>query len=105
MEVRRNQIPELVKAQINSIDIDAQVVLFGSRARGDFNQDSDWDFLILLNQEIDVDTEDLIRNKLYDIELKTEEVITSIIEEKEEWEKFEETLIYKNIMKEGLTIN
>jgi len=30
-----------------------RVMLFGSRARGDFNQDSDYDLLIVLNQKPD----------------------------------------------------
>ncbi len=29
---------------------DAHLLLYGSRARGDFREDSDWDLLILLNR-------------------------------------------------------
>ncbi|KJJ85158.1 Nucleotidyltransferase domain protein [Candidatus Omnitrophus magneticus] len=29
-----------------------KIFLFGSRARGDFREDSDWDFMVLLNEEI-----------------------------------------------------
>ena len=30
---------------------DSRLVLFGSRARGDYRPESDWDLLILLNQD------------------------------------------------------
>ena len=29
-----------------------KIIIFGSRARGDFNKDSDWDFLVIANKEI-----------------------------------------------------
>jgi predicted nucleotidyltransferase len=40
-----------VKSAINSVDPQAKVILFGSRARGDEKQSSDWDFLILASKE------------------------------------------------------
>jgi len=30
-----------------------EVILFGSRARGDFRKDSDWDLLIITNRDLD----------------------------------------------------
>jgi len=30
-----------------------KIILFGSRARGDFREDSDWDFYVIVNKEID----------------------------------------------------
>ncbi len=95
---------DLVKAEIEQIDKGAEVILFGSRARGNYDADSDWDFLILLSYPVDFDVEGLIRNKLYEIELETGEIITSIIEEKSIWEKYERTLIYKNIKEEGIVV-
>jgi predicted nucleotidyltransferase len=29
-----------------------KIIIFGSRARGDFNKDSDWDFLVIADKEI-----------------------------------------------------
>lgn len=40
-------IATLVKNQLLLVDGTASVILFGSRARGDAANDSDWDFLIL----------------------------------------------------------
>lgn len=94
-------IPDRVKEAVLEVDKAAEIILFGSRARGDYGADSDWDFLILLNGPITSVMEELIRNRIYDIELASEDVITSIIEQKSEWEKYSETLFYKNIEEQG----
>ncbi|MEM6697517.1 MAG: nucleotidyltransferase domain-containing protein [Bacteroidota bacterium] len=80
----QKQIPILVKQTVNSLDAHANVILFGSRARGDFNTESDWDFLILSPQEMTIQYRDSIRNSLYSIELEHDEVISSVIENQEE---------------------
>jgi len=43
-------IVDSVKKEVNKIFLNNEVILFGSRARGDFRKDSDWDFLILLKK-------------------------------------------------------
>jgi len=101
METMAKEIPDQVKKAVRQIDKDAAIILFGSRARGDSNSNSDWDFLILLNNPVTSELEKIIRNKIYDIELKTDEVITAIIEQKTEWEKYQEALLYKNIAEQG----
>ncbi|MDX1940294.1 MAG: nucleotidyltransferase domain-containing protein [Saprospiraceae bacterium] len=98
-------IPERIKAQIRAIDSKAKVVLFGSRARGDARAESDWDFLVLVSKSLDEALERLIRNKLYEIELQTGEVIAAVIEEKDKWQDFEITAFYKNVEKEGIAID
>ena len=98
------KIPEVVKKEIGRIDKESEVILFGSRARGDYSIESDWDFLILLNSSITNELEKTVRNKLYEIELETGEIITSIIEEKTEWEKYGQTRIYRNIEEQGILV-
>ncbi len=34
----------------------SKILLFGSRARGDFREESDWDFLIVLKNHVDAKT-------------------------------------------------
>lgn len=98
-------IPEMVKGVVDSIDNRAKVILFGSRARGDYRRDSDWDFLIIMPYKVSDTLEDRIRNLLYEVELETDEVITSIVENEQNWKAMKETPFYKNINKEGLEIH
>lgn len=95
------KIPELVKKEVKTLDAKAEIILFGSRARGDWRKDSDWDFLILLDEEISESLKREIRDRLYEVELETDEVISTIIENKKDWLRYEITPLYKNIEKEG----
>ena len=53
-------IPITVKETIKKIDPEARGILFGSRARGDFRTDSDWDFTILTKKRASRQLQDKI---------------------------------------------
>lgn len=97
-------IPAKVKQAIRQIDPHAQLILFGSYARGDARPDSDWDFLILLQKSFNEAIEDTIRNRLYDLELQTGQVISAVIEHQQQWRHLEVTPLYKNIQNEGIML-
>ena len=63
----------LIKQAIGRIDSNAQIILYGSRARGTERADSDWDILILTDYPMDIAKERVFRNTLYDLELETGE--------------------------------
>ena len=65
----------------------------------------DWDFLILLPYKTTPAEKRKICDLLYDIELETDQVITSIIEEMQLWEAYQETTFFKNVKKEGVEVN
>ena len=76
---------ERVQKEIRSIVPEAEIILYGSRARGDAGQVSDWDFLVLVDQPVDRSLTEKIRNHLYDLELETDTIVSSIIRSREEW--------------------
>lgn len=99
-------IVKAVKKEVDKIAMDNEIILFGSRARGDFKQDSDWDFLILLNDnESNLEKKEYIKDKLYDIELELEQVVSSIIYSKTEWEQRAIMPIYEIIKQEGIKLS
>lgn len=95
-------IPALVKKEVKAIDPQSEVILFGSRARGQDQPSSDWDFLILLNLPLTKKLKDQILEKLYDLELNTDTVISSIIHTKSDWKNRAVTPIYQIIASEGV---
>jgi len=47
----RDKLIASVKEAVYEISPNADIILFGSRSRGDYTEESDWDFLILIDQE------------------------------------------------------
>ena len=99
---------ELVKRKIKDAiikqDSTAQVILFGSRARGSETIDSDWDILVLLDKpSVTFKDEQLIRHKLYDIELEAEEPISTFVYSLGDWNtRHSVTPLYKNVQTDGV---
>jgi len=62
---KKTEILKQIKAYTRSIEPQSEVVLFGSRARHEANEESDWDILILTPYPVDLKTEQKFRHKLY----------------------------------------
>ncbi len=60
----RSPLIEQVKQAILEIEPRAEIVLYGSRSRGDFGEESDWDFLVLVEGTVDDERIDNIRHRL-----------------------------------------
>lgn len=95
-----------IKTCIVAMDSSAEVILYGSRTRGDAREDSDWNILILLNREnILFDFEIELMNALYAIEIEKDIVITPLIYSKKDWnEDRAMTPLFENIQKEGILV-
>jgi predicted nucleotidyltransferase len=100
----KRQIINTVKSLVYSVDQDAKVILFGSRARGDNKNDSDWDFLILTSLPANQENKNKFRDKLFDAEVELEQAFSTIIHNKIRWEDFELTPLYRNIRSEGIEL-
>lgn len=99
-------VTQKVKAVAQQFDPNAEVILFGSRARGDYRKDSDWDFLILTDLPVDKDYKiiDTIRHNIYEAELEIDACVSSLIENKINWQRQRITDIYLNIADDGVSI-
>lgn len=105
MKSKTQYISQLIRHYINAIDPKAEVILYGSRARGDERPDSDWDILVLTDYSIDFETERRFRDKLYDLELDTGEPLSVFIYSKNDWQtKQRITPFYENVTLEGVRI-
>jgi predicted nucleotidyltransferase len=95
-----------VKQLVHEIEPDAEIILYGSRARGDASPDSDWDFLILVNGPVDADRTDRIRHTLYELEWDMGEVLSSIVRDRTEWQTplYQATSLYQAVQAEGVTL-
>ena len=83
-----------------------KIILFGSRARGDYREDSDWDVLIVTERKLDKKTEDD-----FWLETKSELVFSGIIPEiiiasRDEVERYRNLwgFVYHHALTEGVTL-
>ena len=95
-----------VKKCVLDIEPSAEVFLFGSRARNDFTEFSDWDFLVLVDGEVTTARADRVRHSLYEIEWDTGEVISTIIKSRQLWNDpdYRTVPLHKSVEREGIQL-
>lgn len=105
MKKSREEILKVIKLSLSALAPDAKVILFGSRARGDANSDSDWDILIILDKlKVEPNDFNSISYPLFELGLQEGEHFSVKLYSKSEWLKRSFTLFYKNVEKEGILI-
>lgn len=104
MDRKEQNIRNLIRERIKKKNPDADVILFGSHARGNVREESDWDILILLDEpNVTRKVERDYRDQLFDLELEVGEPFSVFVYSKSDWEqKFRVTPLYQNVQKEGV---
>jgi len=92
-----NEFIERLKAQFS--EKIEKIVLFGSYARGDYDEESDIDVLIVGELSLN-DILDLI----FEIMLKYGVLINAITESKEEFERLREASFHRLLLSEGVVL-
>lgn len=82
------------------------VLLFGSRARGDNSEDSDWDLLVLLDRDGNSSWQDYneIGYPLNELFWRNNQDVNTIIQTRSEWNRKSFTPFYKNVMKDAIPL-
>ncbi|RLE11802.1 hypothetical protein DRJ04_07350 [Candidatus Aerophobetes bacterium] len=85
---------------------DAEIILYGSKVRGDADEESDIDVLVLLREKVNTSIEEEIFNLSYNIELEYDVVFGILVHEKDFWssELAHAMPLHWNIDKEGIPI-
>ncbi len=83
-ENEANALNELKKRLLGKYP-DIEIILYGSKARGDHEKFSDIDLLVLINSQVTRNLKEEITEIIYDIELMYDVVFGTIIENKDYW--------------------
>jgi uncharacterized protein len=104
--MNREELLDQVKRAVRSIEPDAEIILYGSRSRGEFVSESDWDFLILVSGHLDDKRVDAIRHRLYEVEWESGEVISSIVRNRVEWHSdlYQSIPFHRRVEQEGIRL-
>ena len=105
MSSKDSEIVKQIKVTVLGIDPSADVIIYGSRARGENHPDSDLDILILVDSDVDLEYERIFRHKLYDLELESGIAFSVTVQNKIEWDsRFWMTPLFQNISREGIRL-
>lgn len=80
-----------------------KIILFGSRARGDNDEWSDYDLVVIVNKK-DKETEKNVDDISGNLFFEHSKLIGSIVWDEQEWESKKEYPIGINILKDGVAI-
>ncbi len=87
-------------------NLPASVYLYGSRARGDYDTDSDWDILIVTDDSLS--TKDAFEKFAYpftEIGWRLGEQITPLLYSRSEWNAERDTAFYLNVQNDGIILS
>ena len=106
MNLSDTHIASLIRTAVKKKDPSADIILFGSKARGESSPFSDWDILILLQRsKVNRLLEKEFRDVLFEVALETGEPISTLVFSKNEWETLHAvTPLYQNVKREGILL-
>ena len=104
--IDKNAILQSIKNSVMATDPDATVILYGSYARGDYNEDSDIDLLILIDKDkVTWEDRKRISYPLYDIQFQKGILISPMLLTKKYWTVDRVvTPFYENVNSEGVIL-
>ena len=102
---QKDHILQLIKKSVSETVPGADVILYGSYARGDFRADSDIDILVLVdNDRVTMGDRKRVSSSLYSIELEAGIIISPFLSSKKAWASHKVTPFYENVQREGLAL-
>jgi predicted nucleotidyltransferase len=106
MTASEHELLAKVKKAVREVEPGADVILYGSRARGEAEPDADWDILVLLDGSVDADRIARARHQVYAVEWETGEVLSTIVESREQWDGplTHATPFRRNVEREGVLL-
>ena len=99
------QIFEQIRQLKRQIMPNEKVILFGSQARGDAREDSDWDLLVLLNKpKEEFEDFDTYAYPFVETGWDFGVAVSPVVYTLTEWEKQKPSLFYKFVQQDGIEI-
>ena len=105
MKNERDAIQAAVRILKNEFSV-IEVILFGSKARGDDDEHSDIDLLVVASRLLNWKEEKAVIGALFDIGMKYDVIFSPLFTFSDEWENgiFTEFPVYQEISRDGAVV-
>ena len=104
--MKRSSLLDQVKHAVHEVEPGAEIILYGSRSRGEAGAESDWDFLVLLDGPVDDARTDRVRHRLYEVEWASDEVISAVVRSRQTWRSHRSRAMpfHQQVERDGITL-
>ena len=103
--VEKEDMIKAMRNVLNGIDPTVQAILFGSRARGDAEEDSDWDVLVLIDKpHVSLSDYDKYSYPLRELGWDMDEIINPVLFSTKEWNENHFTMFNNNVRNDGIAV-
>lgn len=101
----RTKVIAMIRDTIRQFEPTAQIILYGSRARGDFREDSDWDVLAIVDKpRLTLEERGNIQYPVWDKGLDMGAEINVFPYTRRQWDEAPPSLFKYNVQKEGIAL-
>jgi uncharacterized protein len=106
MDSKDQEVLQQFKQSIESRVRLSKMILFGSRARGDAEPDSDMDVLVVLDGPVSKQSRRIVSDKAWEVGFDAGIVVVPIVVSRDSWEKGPErvSLLAMAVREEGVSI-
>lgn len=100
-----DSVVNMIRNTVRSSEPDAQIILYGSRARGDYRKDSDWDVIVLLNKpSMSYMDRSEMACELWEKGLELGEEVNAFVYTKTQWDSAPPSLFKYFVKEEGVML-
>jgi predicted nucleotidyltransferase len=105
VEDRRAKVISMIRDTIREAEPTAQIILYGSRARGDAREDSDWDVLAIVDKpRLSLSDRSRLQYPVWDKGMDMGEEINVFSYTRKQWEQAPPSMFKHNVMSEGIVL-